>query len=178
MICWCQHFKHNMTLKSTRNKFFITFRKILFTVYSIGVQTILPKEPNYMGTKNSSIQNVYKNFGPRSQIWLRSHVQDNPALQYTEYMQSLSRSSRNAVAERLESEEWSGVRVQFDPSLWVRPHGERSKLRPGLHDAVIIADYMKRIYGYLSYTMILGSITFFAKTDKTDGILCADASYH
>ena len=41
--------------------------------YCRGVQTILPKEPNYMGTKNSSIQNVYKTFGPRSQIWLRSH---------------------------------------------------------------------------------------------------------
>ena len=41
-------------------------------VYTSGVQTILPKEPNYMGTKNSSIQNVYKNFGPRNQIWFRN----------------------------------------------------------------------------------------------------------
>ena len=50
------------------------------TVYltHMGVQTILPKEPNYMGTKNSSIQNVYKNFGPRSQIWLRSHRSGQP----------------------------------------------------------------------------------------------------
>ena len=42
----------------------------------MGVQTILPKEPNYMGTKNSSIQNVYKkywpmepNLVPEPQVW-------------------------------------------------------------------------------------------------------------
>ena len=49
-----------------------------FTVYTRDVQTILPKEPNYMGTKNSSIQNVYKNFGHRSQIWFLSHRSGQP----------------------------------------------------------------------------------------------------
>ena len=58
-------------------------RIIAHTLYIRGVQTILPKEPNYMGTKNSSIQNVYKNFSPRSQIWLRSHCLDNPVVHCT-----------------------------------------------------------------------------------------------
>ena len=33
-----------------------------------------------METKNSSIPNGYKNFDPRSQIWLRSHVLEPPAI--------------------------------------------------------------------------------------------------
>ena len=37
--------------------------------YTQGCPDYLPqKKPNYMGTKNSSIQNVYKNFGQRNQI--------------------------------------------------------------------------------------------------------------
>ena len=46
--------------------------------YTRDVQTILPKEPNYMGTKNSSIQNVQciqkflpkePNLVPEPQVW-------------------------------------------------------------------------------------------------------------
>jgi hypothetical protein len=47
-----------------------------------GVQTNFPKEPNYIGAKNSSLQNEYKNLGPRYQIWFRHHGLDNPRPPY------------------------------------------------------------------------------------------------
>ena len=55
-----------MYLNWSKYYFKVVFHKQ--TLRRRGVQTILPKEPNYMGTKISSIQNVYKNFGPRNQI--------------------------------------------------------------------------------------------------------------
>ena len=56
----------------------IVYIAVLLYCLFRGVQTILPKEPNYMGTKNSSIQNVYKNFGPRNQILFRNHRSGPP----------------------------------------------------------------------------------------------------
>ena len=75
---WCLFYvmtEFNGTLKCAYTLYFISFGK---NIYSRGFQTILPKESNYMGTKNSSIRNVYKNFGPRNQIWFRNQRSGPP----------------------------------------------------------------------------------------------------